>query len=475
METFAATPPRFATNTHHKSYLFAQNLTVIGDSKFIHSMNLQQLQEIADVARIAGPGLRMVTMRDARSRAVAVFRFAWLAEAVRGLLAVAAPCLDRRASISIITAAVMPAIVGAGAIVIDFARASTQLQSLQTLADAAALAGALAYKNTSSTAAVQQTVQDVVVANGWSSSIIQSPGSEFLSQDPYSTSDMAVQVALTATSPLWFGQYILPASSLSMSVSALARISASQSACVLSLTTLMVNGTINVGTCAIVADSTGSPAATVNSGGSVTAGELGVGGTITNNGTINATQKTGVNIADPFASLQSQAAAGFNGSCPSVNTVTTLTPGCYSNVNVNSNSTLTLSAGVYYFNGLNVNSGATLDGSSGTALIIKNNFSPSGTIKVTAPTSGTWAGMALYLGGGMNINSGVQYYINGAVYSPATALNLNTASWNQNTCVYIVAYSITLNGGSTFTLPQSGCSSVYFPTSAGSYKISLGH
>ena len=382
--------------------------------------------------------------------------------------------VDRHASISVISAVTLPLVVGAAAMVVDLARAYSQLQTLQQVADTAALAGALAYKNSASTTVLQQTVQDVVVANGWPSSVIQSPSSEYLSQDPYANTNKAVQVVLSASSPLWFGRYVVGTGSITTAVSSLAEISSSASACMLSLTTLMVNGTINTGSCAVVADSTASPAATINGPGVVTASILGVGGTITQNGTVNATKETGVNVPDPFASLQATATSGFSGSC-SQSSNTSLTPGCYSNFVVPSNQTVTLAAGTYYFNGLNINSGGTLNATSGATVIINGNFSPSGSVNITAPTTGEWAGLALYLAGGMNINNGVQYDINGAVYSPTVVLNLDTASWNQSACTYVVAYAITSNGGSTFTLPQNNCSSVYFPTAAGNNSITLSH
>jgi Flp pilus assembly protein TadG len=381
---------------------------------------------------------------------------------------------DRRGSISVLSALTLPLIVAVGALVLDLARSYSQLQTLQQVADTAALAGALAYNSTNSSSSVQQTIQNVVNANGWPSSVIQSPATEYLAQDPYNASSKAVQVSLAASSPSWFSKYVLNTTSIPTTVSSLAQLSSTTSACMLSLTTLMINGSVNTGTCAIIADSTGSPAATINGPGVVTASVLGVGGTITQNGTVNATKETGVNVPDPFASLQSTATAGFSGSCPQSSS-TSLTPGCYSNFVVPSNQTVTLAAGTYYFNGININTGGKLNATSGSTLIINGNFSPSGNVSVTAPTTGQWAGLALYLTGGMNINNGVQYSINGAVYSPTTTLNLDTASWNVNTCMYVVAYAIVSNGGSSFTLPQHNCASVYFPTATGSSSASLAH
>jgi hypothetical protein len=72
--------------------------------------------------------------------------------------------------------------------------------------------------------------------------------------------------------------------------------------------------------------------------------------------------------------------------------------------------------------------------------------------------------MAIYATGGLNVNSGVLYTVNGGIYSPTTAVNLNSSTWNQAACTYLVASSITFNSGSTFTLPQTSCATWNFPT-----------
>lgn len=369
---------------------------------------------------------------------------------------------DRRASMAILAAATLPALIGGAALVVDLAHAYSQRASLQQVADSAAIAGALAYAATAQVSAVTATVQDVVTANGWPASVIESSGNEYLAQSPQNSQNAAVQVSLVANAPLWFGALAFGAATIPTGVSSLAEL-ASRQFCMLSLTTLIVNGTLNAGTCGVAADALGSNSVLVNSGGSITASAVSAAGSITNNGTITATKITGHTIADPYAADQSLASAGFTG-CQNYNNQTSLSPGCYSNVNVNSGVTLTLQAGTFFFTGLNVNSGGSLVGTGGVTVVTQNNFSPSGNITITAPTTGNWAGMALYLAGGMNVNSGVTYTINGAIYSPTTALNLNSATWNANACTFVVAESITLNGGANFSLPHTGCSSYDFPS-----------
>ena len=350
----------------------------------------------------------------------------------------------------------MAPLVAVTAIAADIGLAYAKHGLLQQTADSAALAGALAYSKTSSTAALQATVQDVVLANGWASSVIQSPSSEYLASSPQNSGNAAVRVILVSPVPVSFGAGILKATSLSLKVSSLVEIKSGAAACILSLSTLMVNSTISANGCSVAANTS----ITVNSGGSLTGKTVSAGTTITNNGTISGTQTTGSTVTDPYSSLSSAASAGFT-SCTAIsgNTQTLSKAGCYSGV-LNS-GTLTLSAaGTYFFSNFNMN-GGTIVG-TGVTLVFNSQFSPSNaTFTITAPQSGTWDGMAMYLMGGMNLNSGDIYNVSGAIYSPTTALYLNSATWNANACTYVVAQSITANSGANLTLPQN-CSSYSF-------------
>jgi Flp pilus assembly protein TadG len=367
---------------------------------------------------------------------------------------------DKRGAVAVITAMLLTPILTVTAIAVDFGVVHAKQIALQQAADSAAIAGALAYVATSSTSSLMATVQDVVVANGWAASTIQSPSSEYLAQSPQNSANAAISVTLQASTPMAFGAGLLRASAVTLRATSLVELRGN-AVCILSLTTLMVNGSISAPTCGVAANSTSSQAITVNGGGKIVAKSVSSSGGVVDNGSITPTPKTNAAaVADPYQSLHSKASAGFTG-CQNYTNQTTLAPGCWQNVNVNS-GTLTLQSGTFFFTGLNVNSGGSLKGTAtgGVTIVLQNNFSPSGAITITAPTIGTWAGVAIYLSQGMNINSGVTYTINGAIYSPSTssALIPDAGTWNQNACTTIVAGSITFNGSSSFTLPQTGCS-----------------
>ena len=355
-----------------------------------------------------------------------------------------------------------PALLAVAAMIADMGFAYAKLGLLQQAGDSAALAGAMTYSTTHTTSTLQAAVQDVVTANGWSSTTIQSPSAEYLATSPVHSSASAVQVVLVATTPAFFGASMLGFSNLTLRTSSIVELqSAGSPACILSLTSLIVNSSINTGSCGVAADSN----VLVNGGGRITASQISSYLPIINNGTITGTVVTGQVVADPYTSYQAQAQAGFSGACSNYANQTTLSPGCWQNVNVNQGA-LTLTSGTYFFKGININSGGSLVATGGTTVVTQNNFSPNGNVSITAPTSGAWAGMALYAMGGVNMNSGVTYTINGALYSPTTALNLNSGTWNQSACTYLVASQITFNSNSAFTLPQSNCSSYGYPVAS---------
>ena len=82
---------------------------------------------------------------------------------------------DRRGAIAVFTAIVLSILLGMAGLAIDAGHIYMQRATLQQVSDAAAIAGAFAYKNSASATAVTATVQDVVQANGWASTTIQSP------------------------------------------------------------------------------------------------------------------------------------------------------------------------------------------------------------------------------------------------------------------------------------------------------------
>ena len=397
--------------------------------------------------------------------------------------------IGRRGAIAVFTALAMTVLIGMVGFAMNFGAAFAQRESLQKVADSAAMAGGVSWVKTNSSAAVTATINSVVVANGYSLSNIQSAGTGYRASSPKNTNLPAVQVTLVATTATPLKSSASTPTTIATTVYSAVEIGTSATAppsgiaCVLSLSTLMMNGSLTATGCTVVANSTSSQAVTINSGSTLSSYGVQTPGGITVNGTLTETKivtgsgvtanggatvtgtksSGGTAVADPFGSstIHDAAAAGFT-NCQNYSGQTTLTPGCWSNVNVNT-GTLTLNSGTFFFTGLNVNSGASVSG-TGVTIVTQQSFSPNGNITLTAPSTGTFAGIAMYLIAGMNVNSGVTYNVSGAIYAPNNAVIPNNGTWNQGACTYLVAQSITLNSGATFTLPQTNCSSYGYPT-----------
>jgi Flp pilus assembly protein TadG len=379
---------------------------------------------------------------------------------------------DRGGTIALLAAVGMTALVGMSAFAIDLGLAYAQRAKLQKVADSAAMAGAISWVKKGSATMVQATVQDIVLANGFAASTIQTTTAP-------TTSVPNVTVSLAGPSTLTLARVLSSRTTVTTHGYAVASIVPTPTpACLVSLTTLQVDGTINASNCAVSANASSSGSINVNGSGSITASSIDTPGTFGNGGgTINGTQKSGSAPAtDPYSSSQSLEASAVSACGGNYGNYTSGAPaGCYQG---SINGQATLGAGTYVFSNLNVNSGASITATSGTTLIVTSQFSPSGNITITAPTNSATVGIpgiAIYVagGGGMNMNSGVTYAITGAIYVPSGPLDLDGGSSNSG-CTYIVAYSIQSNGGSTL-VPQAGCNSTNYtpPTVGAGSKIAL--
>ena len=375
---------------------------------------------------------------------------------------------DRRGGIAILAAVGMTALIAMAAFAIDLGAAYAQRARLQKVADSAALAGEISWvKSGGSATAAQATVQDVVVANGWATSIIKTTTAP-------TSAVPNVTVSLAAPSTLTLARVVASYTTVTTTgYSVASLVTATTAACLVSLTGMQVNGPINVGSCAVAANSSANNAINVNSSGSITAGSIDTPGGIVANGTVSGKKMPGAAPAtDPYSGTQSAEASQVS-ACKSnyINYTGQTSGGCYQGT---LSSAVSLKAGTYVFGSLNINPGGSISG-TGVTLIFTQQFSPgNGTISISAPTSGSFAGVAIYgSSAGINMNTGVTYAVNGAIYDPAGPIVLDGGSTNASSCTYIVANSITSNSSSTFTIPQANCGSYTAPSVSGGSKIGL--
>jgi Flp pilus assembly protein TadG len=146
-------------------------------------------------------------------------------------------------------------------------------------------------------------------------------------------------------------------------------------------------------------------------------------------------------------------------------------------VTLNANATISGSGTIVIENGsLNLN-GHTLTGTGVTLIFtgpnVGTNFSPShtpptgGTLNISAPTSGTWSGVAIYqdpaLTSGIDwtsAGSSLNWDITGLIYMPNSNIlfsgTINKATGGAD-CFAIVDWSFRVNGNVTTTEQQTGC------------------
>jgi len=349
-------------------------------------------------------------------------------------------------------------------------------------------------------------------------------------QYPTSTSYVTNQVEVTLRV-----QQRLPFSSLFMStapvIQAVARagtVSFGGSPCMLALNTAGTaidnsgNTTVNAPTCIFYSDSASSNSAAAGGSSSITAQAIaGVGGIASsNNWHVNSYLPYSPSLPDPFAPPSSTAVtpdtndmkcAGHyqtQGGGPSAVTtwvyddldyttnmatatylgsdgLTHTGANCWKSISIGSSRTFTVPttySGPIYVNGGNVNFQG--DFTCAACSIVLTNKDPSsntiGTydsnaqakVNITAPTSGTFNGIAVYqdrraVGGNVDrINGGTNNVINGVVYFPNDTLWLNGTGNSVSLCAMYVAKNLVFNGNGSISISSPSdtvCSGVHIP------------
>lgn len=175
-------------------------------------------------------------------------------------------------------------------------------------------------------------------------------------------------------------------------------------------------------------------------------------------------------VIDPYATVPLTAPSfcllsTFVGS----NKTALILPGCYSNITVGNSSTLNLLPGVYWIKAMTLGNSNKINGTGvtlvftgilGSGLNIGNNT----IFNITAPTSGSYAGIAI--AGARNASPGtVERFSNGAVlnltgsiYFPSQTLQFdNNAYINSTRCTQLVAQKVWLANNAIL---QNDCPSI---------------
>jgi hypothetical protein len=91
------------------------------------------------------------------------------------------------------------------------------------------------------------------------------------------------------------------------------------------------------------------------------------------------------------------------------------------------------------------------------------SFNGGGTVTLTAPTTGTTAGIVLWADGRLAFGSGVNSFnggsngtVKGAIYTPSQELKYTGSTVDGSGCTQLIAWDINLTGSATFNHDCTG-------------------
>jgi hypothetical protein len=242
--------------------------------------------------------------------------------------------------------------------------------------------------------------------------------------------------------------------------------------------TISNGANVNMPSCGLAVDSTGSPALSVTGGAVLNAQSVSTSGTtsVSNGATIN--PASGVKdsqpaVRDPYASVAMPSYSGCGGGNNKSygHGTWTLTPGVYCNgLALTNDAVVSMNPGVYFVDQgvFTVGGAVQLTGSGVTVVLTSSTGSGYATISIgngatvtlSAPTSGATAGIVFFgdrsapatnvqdLGGGAVID------INGAIYFPTQDVKFQNGVSNPSGCTQLIGGTIEFTGGSKF---QQNC------------------
>jgi hypothetical protein len=346
---------------------------------------------------------------------------------------------------------------------------------MQTAADAAALGGARELAASGSANLVSAARGDAAT-NGFTNGVssvtvtVNNPPSTGYS----TTNSSAVEVLISQSVPTFFMQ-VLGFSAGTVRARAVAQMGGGGSTCFFTLDPSMsnafaVSNGVNVSSsCGIMVDSDSSTALTATGGAHLTAPTISVVGkyTVNNGASISPSPTEGVSpVSNPLSSLTAPTVGSCNYTSYSVGggATVTLNPGVYCNgLTIANGATVTLNPGTYIMKG----GGLTFAGGAkvtGSGVMFYNTYAAgyaygpitfnNGTTEtLTAPTTGTYAGILLFQdptvvgGAASSFAGGTSANLTGTLYFPTTALSFSNGASAAYTI--IVADSVSFTGGAT--------------------------
>lgn len=227
----------------------------------------------------------------------------------------------------------------------------------------------------------------------------------------------------------------------------------------------------------LVVDSSASGAITAGGNATVSAGSVRVQGGISVGGNANVATPQGKpgSLGDPFAGLAVPTAGASLGSVNlGGNATLTISPGVYSQIKVSGNATLTMQPGVYEIagGGVTVSGNAGVTGAGVTLYNAGSSFpaaggnfggisvSGNGVITLTAPSTGTYAGVAIFQARdntrALSLSGNGMAGMKGIVYAPSAMLAIGGSGQES---LPLIVDQLVLSGNASSTLAADGAAS----------------
>lgn len=372
-----------------------------------------------------------------------------------------------------LAAASMPILVGAAGLAMDTVQWTLWKRQIQRQADSAALAGAFAVAQGFDAAdSVTADINQLTLVNLFQSPLIENAPTT----GAYAGNSKAVRVVLQTTGELPFSKMLGVKAPLIQGEATAAVISDGEY-CVVSLEntsavgiTLQGNASVGLG-CGIITNSRASNAVASGGSSSVAATPVAaVGGLQATSNYVSPTTLMPYSIpqSDPFAALPTPSPTGCSGKVNvSPNAIESVSPGCFRGFDIK--GTLNMAPGTYYVDGssFGVGSLAVLNGTGVTiiltstsaatnpSLIATVDINGGATLNLSAPETGTYAGVLFYqdrraLDSGTNkVNGNASSSFQGAFYFPSQAVEFSGTSGMSADCVKLVSRRVTFIGNSS--------------------------
>ena len=407
---------------------------------------------------------------------------------------------DKRGNALMIAGAALPLVVGAAGLATDTIQWTLWKRQLQRAADSAAIAGVYnREKAAGSTSTVSNTVDHDLTLNLHTWMTLKTGYPQLVYPANTATMTNQVQVTLAIQQQLSFSSLFLTSPPTIIARATAASIPAGGNACVQALEsnasytgiTNSGNTTIDMPDCVMYSNSPSANSASAGGSSNVTAKAIAAVGGIaqSNNWHVQSYIPYSPPLADPFAGVTpdpnemncTTSALQWNTNFNNLPAGTN----CFSSLSVGSNKTLNIPAnfGPIYINGGNVDLQGQFNCTGCTIVLTNKSTSPTATIgtvssnaqatnNITAPTSGTFKGIAFYqdrrapdCSSCNKLNGGSNSLITGALYFPSEELWYNGGTGAVSTCTMVVARRITFTGNSKFK-DLAQCSGEGLPSSS---------